>query len=111
LAEWRAAVSAADGVRLSLAQAHTVTNPKTGEVISIAKRDGDAEVLFPDDKKWYSVFRWCNGSAAFAARFQPGDKSNPVWVTAVLPAKHLTATIRGDNGETYDLESGKVVRS
>jgi hypothetical protein len=108
LADWQTAVSATDGVRLFAAQAHTITNPKTGEVISIPKRDGDAEVLFPADKKWYPVFRWSDGSTVFTARFQPGDKSHPVWVAAVSLARRLAAVIRGDDGEVYDLETGKI---
>lgn len=108
LSEWRAAVSATDGVRLLTAQAHTITNPKTGEVVSIRARDGDAEVFFPADKKWYPVFRWRDGSAGFTPRFQPGDKSHPVWAASVSLARHLGATIRGDGGEVYDLETGKI---
>src|SRR5437762_1505330 len=44
--EWKAALSATEGVRLCPPGAHTITNPKTGEVISIPRRDGDAEVYF-----------------------------------------------------------------
>ena len=102
------AVSATDGVRPFVAQAHTIPNPKTGEVISIPKRDGDAEVLFPADKKWYPVFRWSDGSAVFTARCQPGDRSHPVWAAAVSLARQLAAVIRGDDGEVYDLETGKI---
>ena len=108
LADWQAAISSTDGVRLFAAQAHTITNPKTGEVISIPKRDGDVEVLFPADKKWYPVFRWSDGSAVFTARFQPGDRSHPVWAAAVSLARQLAAVIRGDDGEVYDLETGKI---
>ena len=108
LAEWQAAVSATDGVRLFAAQAHTITNPKTGEVISIPKRDGDAEVLFPADKNWHPVFFWRDGSAVFTARLQPGDRFHPVWAAAVSLAKNLAAVIRGDDGEVYDLETGKI---
>ena len=54
LSEWRTAVEASEGVRLFAPAAHAFTNPKTGEVISIAAREGDAEVLFPDGK-WVSV--------------------------------------------------------
>jgi hypothetical protein len=109
LSEWQAAVSVAEGVRLFNAPAHTITNSKTGEVISVPVRDGDAEVFFPTENKWYSVFTWFEGSASFAGRFEPGDKSHPVWVAAISLAARLGAVIRGDDGEIYDLETGKVV--
>ena len=57
LTEWRAAVETTSGVRLFAAAAHTVTNPKTGEVISMGARDGDTEVFFPDASEWRSVAR------------------------------------------------------
>jgi len=60
LADWQAAVSATEGVRLIAAQAHTLTNPQTGQVISLAKRDGDAEVYFPAEKMvpGFSLAQW-----------------------------------------------------
>jgi hypothetical protein len=109
LADWSAAVAATDGVRLFAAQAHTVTNPKTGEVISIPTHQGDAEVLFPDTGQWHSVFRWRGGSAVFAGRLDPGDTSHPVWAAAVALASRLSAVIRGDEGEIYDLQTGEIV--
>lgn len=108
LSEWRAAVEAAEGVRLFAAAAHTITNPKTGEVISIGAREGDVEVLFPDGE-WVSVFRWRGESAVFAARFDPTETSHPAWRAAVALATRLGAVIRGDEGEVYDFETGEVV--
>ena len=107
LGEWRAAIESTDGVRWFAAAAHTITNPKTGEVISLAARDGDAEVLFPGGK-WHSVFRWDGESAVFAVRFNPTETSHPVWKAAVALAGCLGAVIRGDGGEVYDLQTGKV---
>jgi len=108
LKEWRAAVQSTNGVRLFATAAHTVTNPKTGEVISIGSREGDTEVFFPDIREWHSVFRWRGESAVFAARFEPGDASHPVWIAAVALASRLGATIRGDEGEIYNLLTGMV---
>jgi len=71
--------------------------------------EGDAEVYFPKDGKWVPVFRWTGESASFAARFEPGDVSHPVWKTAVALASRLAAVIRGDEGEIYDLETGEIV--
>jgi hypothetical protein len=107
LSEWRGAVESTDGVRMFAAAAHTITNPKTGEVISIGARDGDAEVLFPSGE-WHSVFRWRGESAVFAARFAPTETSHPVWRAAVALATRLGAVIRGDEGEVYDMQTGKV---
>lgn len=107
LSEWRAAIEATEGVRLFAATAHTITNPKTGEVISIGAREGDAEVLFPDGE-WISVFRWRGKSAAFTARFDPTETSHPAWRAAVALATHLGAEIRGDEGEAYDFQTGEV---
>jgi len=110
LSEWRTAVEATKGVRLSGAT-HTITNPKTGQVISIAGREGDTDVFFPDPNEWRYVFRWGGESAAFAARFSPTETSHPVWQAAVALAKQLGAVIRGDEGEIYDFETGKIDRS
>jgi hypothetical protein len=107
LSEWRAAVGVTDGVRLFAAPAHTIKNPKTGEMISIAAREGDAEVLFPDGV-WRSVFRWCGESAVFASRFSPTETSHPIWRSAVALASRLGSVIRGDQGETYNFQTGKV---
>jgi hypothetical protein len=108
LAEWQAAVSATNGVRLFAAKAHTFTNPKTGEVIGMVAREGDTEVFFPDAGEWHSVFRWHGESASFAARFSPTETSHPVWKAAVALATHLGAVILGDEGEAYDFQTGEV---
>ena len=102
LSEWRAAVDATEGVRLFTAAAHTITN-RLGEVIRVGARDGDAEVFFPDAGEWHPVFRWRGTSAVFSARFDPTEISHPVWRAAVALATRLRASIRGDDGETYDL--------
>ena len=81
----------------------------TGQVISIPRRDGDADVYFSDERVWYPVFRWFNGAAHVNARFEPGDSSHPVWVAAVALATRLGAVIRGDDGEVYDLQTGAVI--
>jgi hypothetical protein len=108
LEEWKSALAATPGVRLCAQGADTTSNPKTGEVISIPRRDGDAEVYFSADGAWRSVFRWFEGAAHLNARFEPGDSSHPVWVAAVALAGRLGAVVRGDNGEVYDLQSGKA---
>jgi len=107
LEEWRAAVEATEGVRLYTLDAHTITNPTTGEVIEIGAREGDAEVYLPDGKEWCALIRWFQGAASFNARYEPG---HPVWTAAAALASHLGAVIRGDEGEIYDLRTGKVIK-
>lgn len=108
LDQWKSALLATEGVRLCPPGANTVTNPKTGEIISIPRRDGDAEVYFSDERAWQPVFRWFEGAAHVNARFEPGDSSHPVWVAAVALASRLGAVVRGDDGEVYDLQTGEV---
>mgnify|MGYP000896878071 CR=1 FL=1 len=109
LDEWKSALSATEGVRTCPSGANSITNPKTGGIISIPSRDGDAEVYFSDERAWHPVFRWFKGAAHVNARFEPGDSSHPVWVAAVALATRLGAVIRGDNGEAYDLQTGEVI--
>jgi hypothetical protein len=108
LGDWKVAVSQTEGVRLSSKAADTLTNPKTGEVLRIPRREGDVEVYFPDERAWYGVFRWFDGAAHFNARFEPGDRFDPVWAAAAALASRMGAAIRGDDGEAYDLETGEV---
>ena len=108
LEEWQAAIAVTEGVRLIAAHSHSVTNPKTGEVITIPIREGDAEVFVPKHNAWSPVFRWRGGSAVFVGRVQPGDKLDPIWIAAVALASRLGAVIRGDNGEIYNLQTGTI---
>ena len=109
LDDWKAALSATEGVRLCAPGAKTITNPNTGEVISIPRRDGDAEVYFPAEQAWHPVFRWFEGAAHVNAKFEPGDLSHPASAAAVALASRLGAVIRGDDGESYDLQTGEVI--
>ena len=109
LEEWKNALSTTEGIRPCPPGANTITNPKTGEIISIPRQEGDAEVFFPQDGTWHPAIRWSEGSAHITARFEPGDSSHPVWTAAVSLAKKLNAIIRGDDGEIYDLETGKII--
>lgn len=112
LVEWKAAVATVPGVRLFEGAAYTVTNPATGESIRFPVHECDAEVFFPSDQTWYPVFKrhTRSGTVSFNARFEPGDRTNPIWASAVALACELGAKIRGDEGETYDLPTGELVR-
>jgi hypothetical protein len=110
LEEWRAAVAATPGVRLHAAEFHTLTNPTTNQVLRFKVNDGDTEVFFPVEGQWHPAIRWSKGMASFNARLEPGDASHPVWAAAVSLAARLNAVIQGDDGEIYDLQTGKASR-
>jgi hypothetical protein len=109
--EWRAAITATEGVRLFAGDFHGVRNPKTGQYVGVRASDGDVEVFFPDEEQWYCVFHWFEGSANFRGRCKLGDTSDPVWASAVALASRLGALIRGDEGEIYDLRTGAIIGS
>jgi hypothetical protein len=109
LKKWKKALSGVEGVRLCVNEAYNIRIPDTGKVLSIPHRGGDAEVYFPDEKKWHAVFNWFNGSATFKADIALGHLPNPVWTAAGALASRLEAVIRGDAGERYDLRTGEVV--
>jgi hypothetical protein len=111
LEEWKTAVAATPGVRLPAPGVRQETAPD-GSTFNLPIQDGDVEVLFPDKNEWEYVFRWRKsiGTAAFNSRsFDPGDSSHPVWAAAVAIASRLHASIRGDDGESYDLETGEII--
>ncbi len=108
LAEWKSAVAATPGVRLCTPGLRKVTFPGGAE-INLPVQDGDLEVCFPGAAGWQAVFHWQDGAASFNAQFDPGDASHPVWAAAVALASRLGAAIRGDDGETYDLQTGEIV--
>jgi hypothetical protein len=101
LSEWRAVVERTDGVRLAEGD-YQITNPKTGELIGIRNRGGDAEVFFSHEATWRRVFRWSEGQISFAA---PRDFDLPTCSIRRLAAEFaraLDARLVGDEGETYD---------
>ena len=108
LEDWKSAVARVNGVRLC-SNEHSATNPKTGEVISFPRSEGDAEICSPTDNTWRTSFYWFNGRISFKAMLLPDNVSDPVWQIATALASHLDAIIRGDEGEIYDLNTGKVI--
>ena len=104
---WKAAVSATPGVRLCAPGIRKMTYPH-GASINFSIQNGDLEVYFPEKEAWEPVFHWRKGSASVNASFDPGDSSDPVWTAMVALASRLGATIRGDDGECYDLQTGEI---
>lgn len=108
LEDWKETVAATRGLRLCPPGVQAVTYPG-GATINIPKKDGDVEVYFAEKKEWQPVFQWSSGAASLNARFDPGDVSHPVWKAAAALASRLGAVIRGDDGETYDPQTGEIV--
>jgi hypothetical protein len=98
LAEWHAAVAKTKGVRLAEGPLK-ITNPKTGEIISIGNSGGDAEVLFFKEQQWLRVFYWSPDGIYFAPGRNFGDL--PFRHIVLELARHLNASVVGDEGEMY----------
>lgn len=106
LAEWKAAVSAIDGVRLFDGSTHEFVVPM-GPNLRIKANEGDAEVFFPAENEWMFVFRWYEGTVSFNARMAL-EPATPAWAAAAALASRLGAKIQGDEGEIYDLQTGAI---
>jgi hypothetical protein len=105
LAAWVSAVGSTPGARLSAAEAHTMTNPRTGAKLSVARREGDTEVLDAGTGQWRGAFTWRRDRATFRA---PEGADHPAWRIAVALARRLDATIEGDEGERYALREDAI---
>jgi len=108
LEDWESAVAGLHGVRFCSSD-HMITNPESGEVISVPRNEGDVAVYFSEDKTWRPTFYWFNGRISFKAMLLPDNTSDPSWQAAIALASRLDAIIRGDEGEVYDLTTGKVI--
>jgi hypothetical protein len=101
LSEWKAAIENQKNVRLA-SNDIVGTNPATGEVIRIPNSDGDAEVFFPEESKWYRVYRWRKGKINFKGLPSFDNPNDTIRQTTRLLAEVLGARIVGDEGEFYD---------
>jgi len=106
--EWKAAVAKIKNARIS-ATAPSITNPKTGEIIQLAFDKGVADIYSAKDKKWSPVFYWSNGKISFKQTNLFDNNTDDIWQMATNLASCLCATICGDQGEAYDLETGRVL--
>lgn len=110
--EWLAAVEQADNCRVKEESGHSSINPKTGETIKLGGSPGDAEIFDPDEEEWVPALHWreSTGSANVNGRaigFEDGTLVGPIWDVIRSLAVVLGAQVRGDEGEVYDLETGK----
>ena len=99
IAEWRAAVSQLDSVRLANGDG-SVVNPSTGERIALAHQEGNAEIRLASGE-WVPCFRFARGQISFKATADIGSESDPTHIAASELAAILEAEIVGDEGETY----------
>jgi hypothetical protein len=100
LDEWKAAVGSTDGVQLNSSDV-SMTNPISGEVITVRGVDGDADLMVDDG--WRPCFRWrATGSVTFKAGPDFDDACSPVRVAARKLARQLSANVEGEEGETYE---------
>ncbi|MCG8601135.1 MAG: hypothetical protein MI807_13410 [Verrucomicrobiales bacterium] len=116
--EWEAAVDATDGIRLASRDKETVTNPKTGEAISIKMNTFDVELFLPEMDQWILAIMWSEdrGFGSFNARgisaaTDFGDLDDPGWKAISSLARALSAQIRGEEGEVYNLDNAQPNRA
>ena len=101
LAEWEHVVAATSGVRLTSADLVT-TNPRTGEVIRIPGRPGDAGVYSVDNSAWIRVYSWFDGAISFRPSVGFEEVNDPLRNITRMLASSLQARIIGDEGEFYE---------
>ena len=100
--EWISAVSDTPGARIDT-DAATVSNPTTGEEITIAAGSGDVSVLI--DSEWIKCLFFADGRATFNAVAGIEKPSNAVHVAVSKIAGAIGAKIVGDEGELYEWSS------
>jgi hypothetical protein len=99
LEEWKLVASSTQDVRLDSGGA-SITNPQTGEVISIEGIEGDAQINV--EGTWYPCFRWRpTGSVLFKAPAEFHDPESRIRRLACELAVKLDARVLGDEGEEY----------
>lgn len=109
LDEWKRAVASVPGIRLDDSPV-TITNPKTGELISVAGRDGDVAAFL--DEAWVKVFHYREARITFkAGPVNFDDAEDKVAAAAISLARILSANIVGDEGEHYGAKARTSARS
>ena len=100
LSEWQATVETTDYVRLSTGD-WTITNPKTGEILSCPNNGGDADVYFPEEDTWHRVFSFSNFGGSINFRGSVFSDKAAISTVARTLAQKLAAVIRSESGEIY----------
>jgi hypothetical protein len=95
--KWLLAVGRAEHVRAS-SEPVSLTNPQTGETISMSRETGDVDVYFPETDEWLPVFAWRGSSVKFNAR--PYQELPHLRQVVAALVKSLGARIVDDEGNT-----------
>ena len=99
LAEWIDLARARAYLRLR-EEDHSLQNPRTGEVITIGRIEGETELRVGDT--WVPCFRWRrSGTIAFDAPRDFDESASPVRRVALELARSLNARLVGQEGEEY----------
>jgi hypothetical protein len=99
LAEWLELVRVRTDLRLREAD-HSIRNPRTGELITIGRAEGETELLSGDT--WVPCFRWRkSGTIAFEAPDDFDEPEGAVRRVALELAKSLNGRLVGQEGEEY----------
>lgn len=98
LAEWLEVVRVRADLRLR-EEDHSARNPQTGALITIARAEGETELLVGD--AWVSGFRWRKrGTIAFEA---PRDfDESEIRRVALELTRSLNGRLVGEEGEEYE---------
>jgi hypothetical protein len=96
--EWRSALVRVPHVT-EVTEPFRAVNSRTGQVITIDNRPGDAAVETEGER--VGTFRWAHGRAVFKAFNDLDARDHPVRRAATQLAAILRARIVGDGGEEY----------
>jgi len=101
LNHWRKAIASIDNLRLTAADIRGL-NPRTGEVLQIANRIADVEMVDPNSGEWIRTFFWYDDGHVI---FSPPDdfdlSGNSTRIMAFKIAQSLGVEVRGEEGELY----------
>lgn len=100
MAEWIEAIDQTEGLRLS-PDDHVAHNPRTGEKLTVKRRDGDVDFL--DGKgSWDWGIRYFEGCGTLRGRDWVG--TDPLVRAVCRLARRLKARVFGEEGEEYPLQ-------
>lgn len=99
--EWLDVVKSSDGVRLRTSDMNA-RNPNTGELIVIQGGGCDADFFDQTAGDWLPTFFWSSrGTIQFNATEQFEEPGSLLRTTAVGLSMALSASLVGEEGETY----------
>ena len=105
LAQWTEAIESSENIRICREKFHVVEAPN-GLQARFPINEGDAEIWVTELQKWMPVFHWHEeeGCASFVPP-APDDLEEKIWAAAAFLSKALNASVIGEDGEVYDLET------